>query len=156
MACTYTVQPGDWLSRIAPSYGASWSQLAQWNNLADPNLIYPGQVLVVCPPDTAIEMSAPAPQPANSVPAMIAQVFGAYAPQALAVARCESGYNPGAWNPTPVWDGEHAQGVFQIIPSTYARSGEGGSVWNAWDNINAAYRIFARDGYSWREWACKP
>jgi SLT domain-containing protein len=87
---------------------------------------------------------------------MITQVFGPYAWQALAVARCESGYNPGAWNPTPVWDGEHAQGVFQIIPSTYARSGQGGSVWNAWDNVNAAYRIFARDGYRWSEWACKP
>jgi hypothetical protein len=23
-------------------------------------------------------------------------------------------------------------------------------------NIHAAYEIFKRDGYSWREWACKP
>ena len=42
---TYTVRSGDTLSGIASMYGTSWQVLAQINNLSDPNLIYPGQVL---------------------------------------------------------------------------------------------------------------
>ena len=42
---TYTVRAGDNLSSIAARYGTSWQALAQKNNLANPNLIFPGQVL---------------------------------------------------------------------------------------------------------------
>lgn len=42
---TYTVVSGDTLSGIASKFGTSWQALAQKNNLANPNLIYPGQVL---------------------------------------------------------------------------------------------------------------
>lgn len=51
---TYTVQSGDTLSGIAAQYGTSWQHLAELNGLSDPNLIYPGQTLVV-------DGSAPAP-----------------------------------------------------------------------------------------------
>lgn len=51
---TYTVQSGDTLSGIAAAYGTTWQHLAELNGLADPNTIYPGQVLVV-------DGSAPAP-----------------------------------------------------------------------------------------------
>ena len=51
---TYTVQSGDTLSGIADRYGTSWQHLAELNGLADPNIIYPGQTLV-------IDGSAPAP-----------------------------------------------------------------------------------------------
>lgn len=44
---TYTVRSGDTLSGIASMYGTSWQVLAQINNLSDPNLIYPGQVLKI-------------------------------------------------------------------------------------------------------------
>ena len=44
---TYTVQSGDTLSGIAAQYGTSWQHLAELNGLADPNVIYPGQVLTV-------------------------------------------------------------------------------------------------------------
>lgn len=44
---TYTVQPGDTLSGIAAQYGTSWQRLAEINNIANPNLIYPNQVLVI-------------------------------------------------------------------------------------------------------------
>lgn len=43
----YTVQPGDNLSSIAARYGTSVDQLVAWNNIANPNLIYPGQNLRV-------------------------------------------------------------------------------------------------------------
>jgi LysM repeat protein len=42
---TYTVQSGDTLSGIAAQHGTSWQTLQQLNGIADPNLIYPGQVL---------------------------------------------------------------------------------------------------------------
>ena len=42
---TYTVQSGDNLSSIAAQFGTTASALAVKNGLADPNLIYPGQVL---------------------------------------------------------------------------------------------------------------
>lgn len=39
----YVVQPGDTLSHIAQRYGTTWQALAQYNNLANPSLIRPGQ-----------------------------------------------------------------------------------------------------------------
>jgi hypothetical protein len=97
-----------------------------------------------------------APVTGGSVPSMIEGVFGPYAGEALSVARCESGYNPGAYNGISV-GGSHAEGVFQILyPSTwYGTSYSGYSPYNAWANIHAAYQIFARDGFSWREWVCR-
>ena len=44
---TYTVKPGDTLSGIAAAYGTSWQRLANINGIANPNLIYPGQVLTI-------------------------------------------------------------------------------------------------------------
>ncbi len=85
----------------------------------------------------------------------IAQTFGIFAGQALSVAQCESSMNPSAYNPEPVYDGEHAEGLFQIIPSTFARV-SAGNVYNYQDNTDAAHAIFMQDGDSWREWACKP
>ena len=43
----YTVKKGDTLSGIAAKYGTTWQWLAQVNGIANPNLIYPGQVLRV-------------------------------------------------------------------------------------------------------------
>lgn len=46
-AQTYTVQSGDTLSGIASAYGTSWQRLADINGIANPNLIYAGQVLTI-------------------------------------------------------------------------------------------------------------
>lgn len=46
---TYTVKPGDTLSQVAPRYDLTWQQL-YWGNrdqIKNPNLIYPGQVLKI-------------------------------------------------------------------------------------------------------------
>lgn len=46
----YVVQPGDYLSKIAPVYGESWQKLYADNRAVvgnDPNVIFPGQVLKV-------------------------------------------------------------------------------------------------------------
>ena len=44
----YTVKSGDCLSAIAQKYGTTVSQLVKWNNIKEPDLIYPGQTLRVC------------------------------------------------------------------------------------------------------------
>lgn len=82
-------------------------------------------------------------------------IFGSYASGAINVARCESGFDPNAWNPYAI-SGSHAEGVFQILyPSTWSTtSWAGDSPYNYDDNIRAAHQIFVRDGYSWREWSC--
>jgi SLT domain-containing protein len=86
----------------------------------------------------------------------IRAVFGPYSGQALNIARCESGYNPSARNSTSV-GGAHAAGVFQILDTSTWRTTAyaGQSPYNAYANIHAAYQIFQRDGYSWREWQCR-
>jgi len=174
---SYRVVAGDTLSRIGYRYGKSWSGLASYNHIANPNLIYVNQI--VCIPvhganrtvstqgqvtqKSATTYVAPrkvtqksvtthaAPVANGSVASMIYQVFGAYGSAAINVARCESGLNPGAYNPSG------AAGVFQIMPGTWAGTSEAGqSPYNAFANIVAAHQIFVRDGYSWREWTCQP
>ena len=44
---TYTVRPGDSLSRIAARYGISYQSLASYNNIQNANRIYPGQVIKI-------------------------------------------------------------------------------------------------------------
>ncbi|MFT8148853.1 LysM peptidoglycan-binding domain-containing protein, partial [Salmonella enterica] len=44
---THVVQYGDTLSSIAYQYGTDYQTLASLNELANPNLIYPGQFLKV-------------------------------------------------------------------------------------------------------------
>jgi hypothetical protein len=97
------------------------------------------------------------PPAQGSVAAMISQIFGPYATGALNVAKCESGLNPNAYNPTSN-GGSHAEGVFQILyPSTWMGTSEASrSPYDAQANILAAHEIFVRDGYSWREWSCAP
>lgn len=43
----YAVRQGDNLSSIAARYGTTWQKIAADNNLANPDLIYPGQRLVI-------------------------------------------------------------------------------------------------------------
>ena len=43
----YIVQRGDQLRRIAERYGVTWQCLARANNIADPNLIFVGQELLI-------------------------------------------------------------------------------------------------------------
>lgn len=43
----YIVQSGDTLSGIAARYGTTWQELAAINRLNDPNMIFPGQQIVI-------------------------------------------------------------------------------------------------------------
>lgn len=48
---TYTVKRGDTLYSIALDHGQDYRELAQWNNLDNPNVIRSGQVLRLRPPE---------------------------------------------------------------------------------------------------------
>lgn len=61
----YTVQKGDCLWKIAPKYNTVWQQLAEMNELKNPDLIFPGQILKV--PDLATEEVKE--EPAEEIPA---------------------------------------------------------------------------------------
>ncbi len=102
--------------------------------------------------------SAESLPPANSVTTMIRSVFGpAYADAAIKIATAESSLNAKAYNSISV-GGSHAQGIFQVlVPSTWnSTSYAQGNPYDALTNIKAAYEIFRRDGYSWREWSTAP
>lgn len=157
----YSVVSGDTLGTIAARYGANWSLLASHNHIANANLINVGQTICIpsgtgSPASTTSQSSAPVASAASvptiengSVATMINQVFGSYGATAISIARCESGLNAAATNPSG------AAGVFQIMPGTWSgTSWAGYSAYNAWANINAAHEIFVRDGYSWHEWVC--
>lgn len=44
---SYAVRKGDTLSSIAARYGTTWQKIAKDNNLSNPNLIIPGQRLII-------------------------------------------------------------------------------------------------------------
>ena len=44
---SYKVQKGDTLSEIAAKYNTTYFKLAELNNMSNPNLIYPGQKILI-------------------------------------------------------------------------------------------------------------
>lgn len=48
----YTVKAGDNLTVISAMFGTTVDNLVTWNHIQDPNLIHPGQVLVVSETDS--------------------------------------------------------------------------------------------------------
>ena len=44
---TYEVEPGDTLSGIADQFGVDLETLAAANDITDPDVIYPGQLLII-------------------------------------------------------------------------------------------------------------
>ena len=63
---TYTVKAGDTASAVASRNGISLAQLKSYNNIANINLIYVGQVLVVGEGSTTSQPSQAASKPATS------------------------------------------------------------------------------------------
>ena len=65
-ANSYTVQAGDALWKIAEQYNTTYQELAKYNNIKDPNLIYVNQILKIpdLKPSEPTSGTAPAPAPA--------------------------------------------------------------------------------------------
>ncbi|MEK6707797.1 MAG: peptidoglycan DD-metalloendopeptidase family protein [Pseudomonadota bacterium] len=69
----YTVQKGDTLYGIALNQGLAYKDLAEWNNIENPNAIDIGQQLSLSPPAQSAQpslfsLSEPAPSPAAETP----------------------------------------------------------------------------------------
>lgn len=62
---TYTVMPGDTLYAIARQYRVTVAELAAFNNILNPNLIYPGQILRI--PDFSVPVSTYTIRPGDTL-----------------------------------------------------------------------------------------
>lgn len=108
------------------------------------------------PPPPAPKVVAPAPPPPSGTTAAgLAAIHAAFDGSpgldwALRVAKCESGYNPRAYNPS-----SGASGLFQFLPSTWnARSHPAfGDIWDPYAQARAA-RYYYDHGMT-NAWSCK-
>ena len=92
--------------------------------------------------------------PAGSIQEIIVNAFSPQGQAAvdwgLRIAKCESGYNPYAQNPSG------ASGLFQFMPSTFANTPPGragGSIWDPTANSQAAAWMYSQGRQG--EWECK-
>lgn len=129
---SYTVQPGDFLSTIAPRLNRSWLQLAGWNKLADPNFILVGQVLRI-PPTSYVprvdHITPPAPAPApvtHTYTPTVRASSTSYSPSSgfeACVIQRESNGEPQVMNASGHW------GLYQFSYSTWVANGGAPGDW---------------------------
>lgn len=92
----YTVVSGDTLSGIAAKYGTTYQRLAEYNGIADPSKIYPGQQIKI--PGAVSNTPAPAETaPTTDVP-----------------ASKPAGWDQHGPNPTLVWDYQYDSAVADL------------------------------------------
>lgn len=91
---TYTVQAGDTLGSIAARFGTTVANLAALNHIADPNLIFAGQVIHLS--GAALPAAAPDPAPAPAI---------ATAAPAPAPAGYVNPFTRGSWSPARIDEG---------------------------------------------------
>lgn len=136
-----TVEPGDTLSAIAARVSRTWEQLATYNNIPNPNLIYSGQVINVPPAgyvgaaSTAVtERSsgrAATPTASGSVASSVA-TSSATRPSAASAGGSTSSSESGVWaciashesggNPSTN-TGNGYYGMYQDTQSSWAAAG---------------------------------
>lgn len=110
---SYSVQPGDTLTGVAARFGVSLSEVISYNpQVDDPDLIYPGQVLLI--PVRALGGQAPlaANQPVRELIGQHAAKFGVDPQLVEALAWQESGWQQ------HVISSAGAIGVMQVMPET--------------------------------------
>lgn len=56
---THTVQAGEFLSTIAPLYGVTVDEILAANDISDPNVIFPGQELIIPEPGSSPPTTTP-------------------------------------------------------------------------------------------------
>ncbi|MER5886837.1 peptidoglycan DD-metalloendopeptidase family protein [Streptomyces sp. NPDC001941] len=138
----YTVKTGDTLGDIARQVlgdKSQWRKLydANRDRVADPNLIYPGQVLRIPAGEGA---TAPAPRPKPAIPSPDKPITGSVKERAAAVA-ASLGKGAGeiaamvqiieresSWNPRAVNPSSGACGLVQSLPCSKLPQGVGTSV----------------------------
>ena len=116
-------------------------------------IVAPSTTTTTLPPTTTVPPAPAAPTPdPGSVEAIIHEIFGPAGDQAVRVARCESGLNPGA-----ISRGGGNWGLFQINTVHRHRVQRMGYQWedmlDARANAVVAYSIFQEQG--WSPWGCR-
>jgi LysM repeat protein len=159
-----TIQPGDTLSAIGARVSRTWVQLAGFNHISNPDLIYPGEILTVPPASYAATSVASSSDPVTN-PAS-PRTFAAYGsssagrytqtPHTYAastpsgvwacIASHESGGNPG----TNTGNGYY--GMYQFTMGTWLANGGSGNPANASaaQQLAVAQRVQATQG--WGAW----
>jgi LysM repeat protein len=109
-----TVKPGDTLTAIGARTSRTWEQLASYNHVPNPNLIYPDQVLSI-PPANYVPVAVAAPAPAVTTvavtrwaPPATSGRYATYTSQTNGVAH--SNYVPRAASPPPASSGSGVWG----------------------------------------------
>lgn len=157
----HAVRPGETLKQIAASYGTNIWALAEVNGLDNPDLIHPGQHLVIpqdwAPSATAltvaetISISDTLEPTVDNIQAYIIVVFAPLGLKAqawgLRVAKCESNYNPRAVNERGNW-----HGLFQYHPETWAEFSEA-DIYDWQEQVRVSAYLYSL-GQTWR-WVCR-
>lgn len=139
---TVIVASGDSLSAIAARHGLTWAQLGAYNNVANPNLIEPGQVLrippsnYVVPASYGIAMAGSGGTPVRSrstTPTHWSRASStgsstSYAPRSTTVSSAGSGFQAcviarESGGNAQVMSGSGYYGLYQFAPSTWAAYG---------------------------------
>jgi hypothetical protein len=141
---THVVQPGETLSQIV---GANWAAVAAGNGIADPNLIFPGDVIDL----DAVGSVASAPAaPQAAAPAAAAPAASSGGGTVWdQLAQCESSGN---W---AISTGNGYYGGLQFSQSSWNGAGGSGNPANASreEQIRVAENLLAQQG--WGAWpAC--
>jgi hypothetical protein len=145
---THVVKPGETLSGIV---GSNWRAVAEANDLANPNLIYPGQVLTLDGSAPSGRSNTPAAAPARAqapapaeAPAPAQSSGGGTVWDQL--AQCESGGN---WS---INTGNGYYGGLQFSQSSWNAAGGSGSPANASraEQIRVAENLLDMQG--WGAW----
>lgn len=116
----YRVKRGDTLASIALEHGLDWREMAQWNQITDPNLIDVGQLLRIRDPKLRLpsKKSAPAAQAQATQPAT--------SPSTTAKpAESGSGQAPAASSPSPAASGWRWPSNGQVV-SQFSEGGRKG------------------------------
>jgi hypothetical protein len=135
--------------------GMAWSKLAAYNHVANPNLIYVGDVLTVPPAGYSGTVSLPAPAPAYTPPVQhhyTAPTRTYSAPQPAPQVTHQSYGAPGSFQACVATresgNGSGSSNIYGILNSTWASLGRSGSAWTASrSEQDAAFaQLYARDG----------
>lgn len=137
-SASYVVQPGDNIPAIAAQFGISPRALIDANGLANPDLIYPGQELVIPDASTAPRYTSGVYFDRATIRSYIVDIASAYGWDPyliMALAWQESGWDQSIIS----WADAH--GVMQLLPGTADWAGPAlvgrqvDYVYSAWDNI---------------------
>jgi LysM repeat protein len=152
----YTIVSGDTLWALGLKFGRTWENLASYNHVPNPNLIYVGSVLTI--PPASYNGPAPAVVSAPVVHTQPAPVQHYVAPVQHYSAPAPVSYEaPGGFQACVMFrestNGAGSSNLYGILPSTWASLGLAGSPYSASRaQQDAAFNtLYARDGASpWR------